>query len=102
MPNLDSREAVYGFFKRIYSTFDEKSGDEIINIFIQELGGLRVSIPDHGDLYRIERNKKIRAKFIGNNHKELALLFGLSAIQIRRILQNKDEFKLTGVSCCPV
>lgn len=61
-----------------------------------------MSIPDHEDLYRIERNRKIRAKFIGNNHKELALLFGLSDLQIRRILQNKDEFKLTGASCCLV
>ncbi len=95
MPKDD--KVVFGLFRRIYKKFGEVSGDEIVRTIVHECGGLRVSIPDHQDLYRIERDRKIRALFNGANHRELSLMFHdpqsglhLTVRQVRRILNERE------------
>jgi Mor family transcriptional regulator len=88
----DNREALDGLYHRLCTDFGESSGLAIIRTITEELGGLRVSIPDLQDLEREERDRKIRALFNGNNYYELAQRFTnakgerLSIRQIRYII----------------
>ena len=44
-------------------------GARIQRILIEELGGLRLTIPDIRELAKEERNERIRAAFTGANHE---------------------------------
>ena len=99
MPKSKNYEIVQGLFKRLYATFGAKSGDEVINIIVQELGGFRVSIPDFKDLNRLERNRKIRAQFFSEMksgdereriYRILAARWGISPVQVRRIINERE------------
>lgn len=85
----ENREALDGLFHRLYSEFGRASGEAIIRSIVEELGGLRVSIPDINDLYREERDRRICASFTGDNYEELAIRNGLSWRQIRRIIESE-------------
>jgi Mor family transcriptional regulator len=81
----ENHEALQALFERLCSDLGESSGKIIIKTIIQELGGLRVCFPDFEELYRDDRNRRIRNLFNGRNYNELAIMFGLHVRQIRRI-----------------
>ena len=85
MPN-DNREALDHLFHRLRTDFGHASGQAIIRAIIEELGGLRVTVPDFKDLYREERNRRIIARFNGANYNELAECFGLHVRTVRKII----------------
>nr|MBC8362606.1 hypothetical protein [Candidatus Desulfatibia profunda] len=55
----------------------------------EELGGIRITIPTIKELELEERNRRIRNQFTGHNHNELALRWGMSVRQIRRIVNQR-------------
>lgn len=86
----NNSRAVDELFRRIIAEYGEVSGWAIIKTIVSESGGQRLYIPDQDELYRRERNGKIRAAFNGANIKELALLWGLSPYRIRCIIDRRD------------
>ena len=95
-PRSDNREALTQLFHRLRTDFGPASGQAIIRTIIEELGGLRVSIPDLNELYREERDTRIRAAFTGHNYEELALRWSLSIRQIRYIIDGEQTRRLKG------
>lgn len=91
VPKNDSRDAVFGLYERLIETFGAPSALLVIKTITAELGGMRVSIPDSEELARIQRNARIRARFTGCNHKELAIMFGCGESTIRRIVNGKER-----------
>lgn len=71
--------------------FGDASGSVIMRKFITELKGLRISFPDHRDLYREERNRKIKLAWDGSNTGELAELWSLRERQILRIVREEVQ-----------
>lgn len=91
MPNRsDNHEAIQRLFQRLIGDFGEASGMAVVRTIVAELGGMRVTVPDHQDLYRQERNQIIRDRFNGVNYIELAILSDLSESQVRRIIHGED------------
>lgn len=88
MPN-DNREALQEWFRALLANFGEASGAAIIKSFVSHCGGLRISVPDFEDLYREERDRRIRAAFNGKNYGELSERFGISARQVRYIIDGE-------------
>jgi len=86
MTRGENREMVDHLFKRLIAEHGERVGMSIIRTIILEVGGLRLTIPDIKQLEREERDRKIREKFTGFNCKELGYIYGLSAMQVRRIV----------------
>jgi hypothetical protein len=68
--------------------FQRESGHLIMIRIVEELGGRRISFPDHDDICRIKRNEKIRDLCNEVNRKGLALRFNLSEAQIDRITRD--------------
>lgn len=93
MPKSDNREALNGLFSRLCTDYGESSGMAIIKTIVEELGGLRVSIPNFDDLNREDRDRRIRNLFTGNNYNELAERFGLSVRQVRYIIDEHRGVK---------
>lgn len=89
MPKSENRAALDGLFQRLCSDFGEASGFSIIKTIVEELGGLRVSIPGLQDLEREERDRRILSLFNGRNYIDLADRFGLSPRQVRHIVDGK-------------
>ncbi len=74
---------------RFRVSFGQEDGAEIMRILYEELGGLRITVPTVTQLIVEERNRKIRNRFAGNNHEELAIMWGLSVRQVRRIVNDQ-------------
>lgn len=89
MPRTDNREAWDKLCMRLICDFGEASGLRIIETIVHEVGGLRISMPDQKDLDRLARNRRICARFTGDNQKELAIMFHMSEINIRRVLDEE-------------
>lgn len=91
----ETREALQEWFRSLITDFGEASGHAIIKSFISFCGGLRISVPDFEDLWREERDRRIRAAFNGVNYTELAERFTnfkgecLSVRQIRYIIDGE-------------
>ena len=83
--------ALVGLFGCLCDRIGRSSAEAVMRKFIIELKGLRVSFPDYRDLYREERNRRIRARFTGDNYSELAILFGLNRSMIWRIINDGKE-----------
>ena len=84
------------YHAEFFETFDEirqAVGDEttkkILEIFTMRHGGQQMTIPDPLDVRREERDMHIRKKFTGTNHSDLAILYGISVTQVRRIVAGK-------------
>jgi Mor family transcriptional regulator len=58
-------EAVQTLFRRLCSDFGHSSGKAIIRVIVEELGGMRITVPGFKDIYREERNRKIYNLFNG-------------------------------------
>lgn len=88
--NPENAEAFITLYSCLCDHFGEASGKEIMRKFIMELKGCRISFPSWKELYREERNRKIRNMFNGSNYKELAIMFGLNRTQIWQVI-NKEQ-----------
>ncbi len=87
----ENRDALDRLFRRLTADFGIASGQAVIKTIIEELGGLRVTIPDLHDLFREERNRRIITQFNGANHAELAERYGLRVRQIRNIVDGDNK-----------
>lgn len=85
--NLDTIRALH---VRMCERFGDASGTVIMRKLLLDLGGLRISFPDMEDLWRSERNRKIRAKYNGSNHAELAINWGISIVHVRNIIRGGE------------
>jgi Mor family transcriptional regulator len=65
------------------------SGLAILRAVYEELGGLRITIPTIRCLKKTERVRRIRNAFNGVNHQELAIRWGMSIRQVRRIVNHQ-------------
>ena len=72
-------------WRSICGEFGRASGRAIMMKFV-ELGRKRISFPDHEDMCRFERNRRIRDLYDGTNGHKLALRFRLCRTQIIRII----------------
>jgi Mor family transcriptional regulator len=87
--NSDNREALNTLFRRLYVDFGTTSGGAIVRAIVEELGGLRVSVPDLRDLEREERDRRIRVQCNGTNYYALAGRHGITVRQVRNIIDNE-------------
>lgn len=81
--------AIRVLYARMCERFGDASGAVIMRKFLVELGGIRISFPDMEDLWREERNRKIRAAYNGSNHAELAIKWGMSVVHVRNIIRGE-------------
>ena len=79
-------EALTGLADRMRESFGPQTGAAAMRIVYEELGGLRITVPTVTQLLKSERDGRIRRQFTGDNHEELALYWGLSVRQVRRII----------------
>ena len=79
-------EALTVLAERLRESFGDQTGAAVMRIVFEELGGLRLTVPTVSQLMSEERNRKIRRQFHGDNHEELAMMWGLSVRHVRRIL----------------
>ena len=86
MPREENREMFEQCLKRICHEFGLESGRAIMRVFIEELGGFRITVPTIKDLEREETYRRIRAKFNGANINELAEQYGITPRHTRRIV----------------
>ena len=68
-----------------------ESGRRIEEHFVRRLGGARLTVPTLAELERREKHRKIKKKFKGDNHKQLAAEFGCSVQAIYSIVAKKEE-----------
>lgn len=86
MSKTTDRELLQSCFRRLTAELGDEAGAAAARIFIEELGGIQVYIPNVSQLEREERDADIRAAFRGDNHFELAALHHITTRQVRRIV----------------
>lgn len=73
-----------------YVAFAKEQGPEALNALLERLGGQKVHVPTLVNfwtgLQRQVRNEDMRARFRGNNYKQLAIEYGVSEREARRII----------------
>jgi Mor family transcriptional regulator len=79
-------EALTSLADHLRRSFGEETGTAVMRIVYEELGGMRITVPTITQLFVTERNEKIKRQFTGGNHEELAIMWGLSVRQVRRIV----------------
>ncbi|MFQ5736901.1 MAG: Mor transcription activator family protein [Thermodesulfobacteriota bacterium] len=62
------------------------AGSHALKALCERHHGSRVYIPSATEIYRAWRNRQLSFSFMGDNHAELALEWGLTERQIRRIV----------------
>ena len=87
--NADNLNVLITLYSCLCDRFQRSSADAIMRKFLLELKGSRISFPDYDDLYREERNRRIRAMYPASKYKELAIRFDLSYHRIWEII-NKE------------
>jgi Mor family transcriptional regulator len=87
MTRSDNTEVVAQLFDRLHGEFG-RLAPQIIQVIAEMVGRTRVTFPGLDDLYRSERNKRIRNEFIGTNYEELAIKYRLRVRQVRRIIRS--------------
>lgn len=89
MTRSDNQQAVDDLFGRLQREFGNMA-PLIIKVMVETVGGIRLTFPDLQDLYRSERNRRLRNEFTGFNYEELAIKYRLKCRQVRRILTNSQ------------
>jgi len=85
-----SMRAFQNLLRLLREQFGLEAGDEIFNRIVVELGpGRRITVPTIRSVLILRRNEAIRRQFRGFNHKEMAILYGLSERQVRRIVNER-------------
>ena len=85
----ENKEMLNALFSRLVTEHGPDIGTRAFRAVIEELGGLQIRIPSVLDLEREERDRRVRQLFDGFNTMELAIRFGLSTRQIRRIVRTQ-------------
>lgn len=86
MTRAEHTEVVTELFSRLQGEFGNMA-PQIIQVMVEVVGGYRITFPDFQDLYRAERNRRLRTEFTGGNYQELAIKYRLRVRQVRRIVQ---------------
>lgn len=86
MTRAEHSEVVSQLFSRLQGEFGNMA-PQIIKVMVEVVGGYRITFPDFQDLYRAERNRRLRNEFNGANYDELAIKYRLRVRQVRRIVQ---------------
>ncbi len=86
----DSIHPLAALMQRYQARYGERDAAMIMEMLFTELGGLRVTIPTMQQILLYNRNDRIRKQFTGANHEELALMYGMSERQVRRIVNEQD------------
>jgi len=71
--------------------FKQSSGRAIMHKIIVELGGRRVYFPNYRDLYKWERNEKMKNQYTGGNIDEIAERWSMSRLRALQIVTGEDE-----------
>jgi len=87
MTRSDNAEVVEQLFDRLHGEFG-RLAPQIIRVITEMVGRTRVTFPGLDDLYRAERNKRIRREFTGSNYEELAIKYRLRVRQVRRVIRH--------------
>jgi Mor family transcriptional regulator len=58
----------------------------IVQIIVESVGGLRIILPNFKSYYLVERNRRLKNEFTGQNFDELAIKYRLGARQVKRIV----------------
>jgi len=82
----ENKEVFDQLARRFCLEFGGDAARKIMQIMVEEVGGVRMTFPAGADLFRYQRNEKIRNAFDGSNYEELALRWGLKIRQVRRII----------------
>jgi len=80
-----NHEAIEELFTCLHRKFGELA-PVIIETIVDCVGDLRLTFPGLQDIYRMERNKRLRNEFNGANYEELAIRYRLKCRQVRRII----------------
>lgn len=98
MSTSDERARVLEHFSPEHSPLIEigqRIGPDALNAVLEVLGGQKPHIPKAetfwASLEREIRNERIRARFMGNNHQELADESGLDVRQIYYIVHGRQR-----------
>lgn len=86
----ENRELLTRFEARVHEELGVDHARVVMMLLIDELGGLRITVPTMDEVERARRDKKIRTLFRGDNTAELGVRFDLSSRQIRRIVNGGD------------
>ncbi|MCP4746960.1 MAG: hypothetical protein GY874_12610 [Desulfobacteraceae bacterium] len=82
----ENRNALNRFGDRLIEELGFNFAVAVQRAMVEELGGLRITVPDMRQLFREKRNRRISNEFNGANLSELAQRFGLSPNHVRRII----------------
>lgn len=85
MTRSDNSEVVSQLFDRLGREFG-RLAPQIIQVMVECVGGCRLTFPDLQDLYRQERNRRIRNEFTGGNWEELSIKYRLKIRHVRNIV----------------
>ena len=80
--------------REVFITLQQEFGKlapQIIKVLAGTMGGIMITFPDLEDLYRQERNRRIRNEFTGFNYEELAIKYRLKCRHVRRIIQGVND-----------
>jgi Mor family transcriptional regulator len=94
MTRAGNQDIVAELFGRLQREFGNMA-PLIIKVMVETVGGVRMTFPDLQDLYRSERNRRLRNEFTGFNYEELAIKYRLKCRQVRRILTNVSNINET-------
>ena len=92
MTRSGNHDAVEELFGRLQREFGNMA-PLIVTVMAETVGGLRITFPDLQDMYRAERNRRIRNEFTGINYEELSIKYRLKPRQVRRILSQNAEIQ---------
>lgn len=76
-------------FRKLREKLGRKTGNQVIELVLDELSGMRLVFPTAREVGRWDRDAQIIELFDGGNHQELADRFGIRPRQIRRILHRE-------------
>jgi Mor family transcriptional regulator len=94
MTRAGNQDIVAELFGRLQREFGNMA-PMIIKVMVETVGGVRMTFPDLQDLYRSERNRRLRSEFTGFNYEELAIKYRLKCRQVRRILtSNRNQSEI--------
>ncbi|MDP2167959.1 MAG: Mor transcription activator family protein [Thermodesulfovibrionales bacterium] len=85
----DNQVFVKSLFTRLIGEYGSETGERLVRLIAEELGGLTVYIPSVRHLERETVRAEVRRLFRGDNHRELAIRFGISEASVRRILKER-------------
>lgn len=84
----ENRELLELYEQRLVEIFGASDAQKVVRLLIEVVGGARITVPTLKQIEIEFRDKRIRERFNGFNHVELAYEAGLSARHVRRIVNS--------------